>query len=191
MTKIDKIQSVSSVYNLPEETLNAIRNRTEFKKFKRKDIFIKEGEFQSQFFFLVSGIARAYKTGKNGKEFTRSIYMPPTAIASIGAIKTNSKTSISFDCLTDCEMFVGDYNEFMELTKTNIEISNTYSQMLEKAYLRAENRVYELSLEAKEKYKLLQKRIPNIDNLIPQYQIANYLNITNVQLSRIRAKMYR
>jgi len=43
-----------------------------------------------------------------------------------------------------------------------------------------------LSMNATERYLSLRKQIPNIDNLIPQYQIATYLSITPVQLSRIR-----
>jgi hypothetical protein len=41
-------------------------------------------------------------------------------------------------------------------------------------------------MNATERYLSLRKQIPNIDNLIPQYQIATYLSITPVQLSRIR-----
>lgn len=192
MKDIDySFQDVSSIYELPKETLDILRSKTEFTKFKKKERFVKKGEFQTKFFFLVSGIARAFKTDENGKEFTHSLLTPPTAIVSLHSITTNTKTTFSYDCLTDCEMFVGDYNEFIELTKTNIAISNIYSKMLEKAFFRLEKRVFELSLGAKEKYELLRKRIPNIDNLIPQYQIAAYLNITNVQLSRIRAKMHK
>jgi hypothetical protein len=44
-----------------------------------------------------------------------------------------------------------------------------------------------LSKDAKERYLDLKKNIPDIDDLIPQYQIAAYLNITPVQLSRIRS----
>ncbi|MGB6268061.1 MAG: hypothetical protein WBF67_03545 [Olleya sp.] len=42
-------------------------------------------------------------------------------------------------------------------------------------------------MNAKGRYLKLREKIPNIDNLIPQYQIAAYLSITPVQLSRIRA----
>lgn len=192
MEDIDySFQDASSIYELPKETLEAIRSKTKFEKFKKNECFIKKGEFQKKFFFLVSGIARAYKTDENGKEFTHSLYTPPTAVVSLRSIKTNTKSTFSYDCLTDCEMFVGDYLDFIELTKTNLVISNTYSKMLEKALFHMEERVNELSLSAKEKYELLRKRISNIDNLIPQYQIAAYLNITNVQLSRVRAKMHK
>ena len=46
-----------------------------------------------------------------------------------------------------------------------------------------------MSLNATERYLNLRKRIPNIDELIPQFQIASFLNITPVQLSRVRKKL--
>lgn len=182
-------RTISNVYKVPEETLISIQKNLELKRFSKKELFIKEGEYQKKFFFLTSGIARAYIVDENGKEFTRSLFTPPTAMASIKALKTEAESKVNFDCLTDCEMYVGDYDEFIKLTQTNIKISNLYSKMLEKAYLKIEERVYELTLNAQEKYLNLKKRIPEIENLIPQYQIATYLNITNVQLSRIRKKM--
>lgn len=180
-----------SKLNLPEEIIRLLQTKATFRKFKKKEIFIHNGEHQSEFFFLTSGIARAYVVDDKGREFTRILFKGVTAIASIRALITNTKSFANFDCLTECEMYVGNFEDFLTLTKTNIKISNIYSNILEKAFLRSEERVYELALTAKEKYKLLQKQIPDIDNLIPQYQIASYLNITNVQLSRIRRKMFK
>jgi hypothetical protein len=51
--------------------------------------------------------------------------------------------------------------------------------------------VYDLSvLNSTERYIKLKKEIPDIENLIPQYHIASYLNITPTQLSRIRREYY-
>jgi hypothetical protein len=44
-------------------------------------------------------------------------------------------------------------------------------------------------MDAKAQYLALLKKMPNIEELIPQYQIASYLSITPVQLSRIRRKI--
>jgi hypothetical protein len=55
--------------------------------------------------------------------------------------------------------------------------------------MKYEKRLVELiSQNAKERYSALQKQIPEVDELIPQFHIASYLGITPVQLSRIRKK---
>ncbi len=63
--------------------------------------------------------------------------------------------------------------------------------MLEYLFLNMEDRIYDLTLlNATEKYLKLKDEIPEIENLIAQYHIASYLNITAVQLSRIRKEIY-
>jgi hypothetical protein len=46
-----------------------------------------------------------------------------------------------------------------------------------------------ISMDAKQRYLTLINEIPEIETLIPQYQIASYLSVTPVQLSRIRKKI--
>ena len=58
---------------------------------------------------------------------------------------------------------------------------------MEDAYIKKEKRIFELSmLDATDRYLKIRKDLPNIEKQIPQYQIASFLNITPVQLSRIR-----
>ena len=65
-----------------------------------------------------------------------------------------------------------------------------YNRILEHVFIRYEERQLELiSMDAKAQYLALLKKMPNIEELIPQYQIASYLSITPVQLSRIRRKI--
>jgi hypothetical protein len=46
-------------------------------------------------------------------------------------------------------------------------------------------------LNGTERYLKLKKQISGIENLIPQYHIASFLNITPVQLSRIRKDLLK
>ena len=77
------------------------------------------------------------------------------------------------------------------MTNSDLEFSSFYIKILEGSYINSENKVYDLSvLNSTERYIKLKKEIPDIENLIPQYQIASYLNITPTQLSRIRREYY-
>jgi hypothetical protein len=83
-----------------------------------------------------------------------------------------------------------NFHDFKDLCREEFEIGRLYVKVLEHAFIAYEDRNLDLMrLNATESYLKLRKQIPNIDNLIPQYQIASYLNITPVQLSRIRKKL--
>ena len=85
----------------------------------------------------------------------------------------------------------GDYYKFIELTKQNHELSLFHTKVLENVFISVVKRINELTtLNATERYLKLKNEIPDIENLIQQYHIASYLNITPVQLSRIRKELY-
>lgn len=111
-------------------------------------------------------------------------------IGAFSALVTGKSTKTAYDCLTNCEMYVGNFERFKKLASVNIEISNLYYSLLELTFIRMESRIFELSvLDAKQRYLKLQKKVPQIEELIPQYHIASSLNVSAVQLSRIKKEL--
>ena len=161
------------------------------KKRSKGTIIAKKGETPTKFFMLKSGIARSYFTDENDKQYTRTLFRPVASIGAFSALILDKPSKLTYDCLTICEVYEGDFKAFKKLAKERADIANMYARGLEGVFIRMEKRIYNLSvLDAKERYLELKDRIPEIDNLIPQYHIASYLNITPVQMSRIRKDLY-
>lgn len=164
---------------------------TKIKTLKKGDILVNEGKIQKKFYILKSGIIRSYVLGLNDKKHTRTIYLPISTSGSLTSLLTKEPSDSIYDCLTDVEILSGNFDAFIASTKENHEIALLYNKILESIFIRTEKRVNELStLNATERYLKLKLEIPEIENLIPQYQIASYLNVSAVQLSRIRKEMY-
>ena len=186
------IDALVELYPLSKETQKQYAKLLEVKEFKKKDQIAELGEVPKKFFVLMSGVVRSYRTDERGKEFTRSLYIPMRAAGAFSALILQKPAEIIYECLTDCTFLVGDFKEFKKLAAKNVEIANMYNVVLERIFIRMEKRIFELStLDAKQRYLKLKKHIPEIENLIPQYHIASYLNITPVQLSRIRKDLYK
>ena len=186
------IEALSEFHPLSDASQKQILGILEYKKFKKKDKLADLGEVPSKFYVLTSGIVRSYVTDERGKEFIRSLYVPLRAVGAFSALIQEKPVEIVYDCPTDCEVLVGDFTKYKELAENNIELSLLYNTILERIFIRMEKRIFELSvLDAKQRYLKLKKHIPDIENLIPQYHIASYLNITPVQLSRIRNDLYK
>ncbi|MFY0604742.1 MAG: Crp/Fnr family transcriptional regulator [Flavobacteriaceae bacterium] len=182
---------VSSLSVISKPSKEAFLNLLSIKSFKKGAVIAEYGEVPTHFFVLKSGIVRSYITNDKGKEFIRSFFVPVTSTGSFSALILEKPSRLTYDCLTDCEIYTGDYKAFKDLTSKHIDLANMYSTVLERIFIRMEKRIFELSvLDATKRYLNLKKEIPNIDNLIPQYHIAAYLNITPVQLSRIRKELY-
>lgn len=181
------------LYNFDElkgESQEKFINLLQKKELKKSDKIVNIGEVAENFFLLTKGVVRSYFTHKNGKEHTRTIYTPFTTTGALSSLILKKPSDLDYECLTDCELFYGNFHDFRKLTSKDIHFANQYSKILEKILLRIESRVFDLSvLNATQRYLKLKKDIPDIENLIAQYHIASYLNITPVQLSRIRKEI--
>jgi CRP-like cAMP-binding protein len=174
------------------ESIKKFRDLLSLESLHKKDIIAKNGEIPKDFFILKNGIIRSFFTDNKGKEYNRSLYKPISSTGAFSALILNKPSKTTYDCLTDCEVYVGDFKEFKKLIEKDIHIALMYSKILELIFIRMEKRIYELSvLNATERYFRLKKEMPKIDLLIPQYHIASFLNITPVQLSRIRKKLLK
>ena len=172
-------------------SLNKFKELMRFKKLKKGNVLCAFNEIPTHFFILKSGIVRSYITDEKGKERTRTLFTPVSTTGSLRSLILNKPSTSIYECLTECEIYEGNFSHFIALTKKYHEFSHFYSKILEKIFLVVEKRITELStLDATERYLKLKKDVPNIDNLIQQYHIASYLNITPVQLSRIRKELY-
>ena len=182
---------ITKIYPLSEASLEKFRAIFIEKKMKKATVFVKAGEVPSKFYILKSGIVRSFITNEKGKNHIRTLFTPIKTTGSLTALIKNEPSKFSYDCLTDCTVLEGSFNDFIKLTELHHDISLFYNKVLENVYLTVVGRIRELaSLNATERYIKLNKEIPNINNLIAQYHIAAYLNITPVQLSRIRKELY-
>ncbi|KGL64126.1 Crp/Fnr family transcriptional regulator [Polaribacter sp. Hel1_85] len=174
-----------------EEIFKAIKNIVKAKSYKKNDVIIDLGETTSKFYILKEGMVRSYVIDNKGKEYIKRLYKSISGFAPLTSLIKKKPSNYVFDCLTDCEVLEGNFYDFKALVNSNLELSLIYIKALEKVHTISENRIYDLSvLNATERYIKLKKQIPDIEDLIPQYHIASYLNITPIQLSRIRKKSF-
>ncbi|MDG5491824.1 Crp/Fnr family transcriptional regulator [Psychroserpens sp. SPM9] len=180
-----------SFYPLSRKVYDKLYAIAELKEFKAGTKLVDLGEVSRKLFLVNKGVIRSYLIMENGKELTKTLFTPIEFFASFTSMLTNEASEFVYETLTDCHIYEINYKAFVDLCTTNIEVLKFYSRYLEFLFMEGESTFIAISsMNAKERYLKLKERIPNIENLIPQYQIASYLNITPVQLSRIRSKMY-
>ena len=182
---------INNFHSLPPESFQRFLALTKLKKFSSKEILTKTGETPKELFILKSGIVRSYYTNEKGKEYIRSLFIPFSSTGSLGALVSNRPSELTYECITDCELYAINFKELKNLAVVDKDVAVMYANALERIFLLLEDKIYDLSaLNATERYLKLKKQIPNIESLIPQYHIASYLNISAVQLSRIRKEIY-
>lgn len=189
------IQTSNFIKNLlpsvSNKNLISVLKKATLRKFKKGDVLFKEGQIPKSFYIVKTGIIRGFVIDKNGKERINRLYFSPNTCGPLSELIQQIPTESIHDCLTNCELVEFDYLGLKELANNDLQISLLNVATLERSFIRSYQRTNDLTiLDATERYLKLKKTVPNIDNLIQQYHIASYLNITPVQLSRIRKKLY-
>ncbi|CAL2104325.1 cAMP-binding proteins - catabolite gene activator and regulatory subunit of cAMP-dependent protein kinases [Tenacibaculum sp. 190130A14a] len=157
------------------------------KSFKKGHTLVKIGEISKNFYILKEGIIRSFLVDDKGKEHTRTLYTPPSTSGNLSSLISKKPSILIYECLTDCNVLECNYEQFYQLSSKYHDLAIFQYKALEFIYIREESRILELSmLNATERYQLLLKTSPGIDQKINQYHIASYLNITPVQLSRVK-----
>ena len=187
MTELYKyLNSISPLRDNTWEKVEPLFSETTIKK---GDYFIDEGETAKQIGFLENGIIRAFYRNNEGKEYNKHFFVAHNVVGGYSSLITKSPNKINQQALTDCKILVANYAEVTKLYDLFSDFERVGRRLAELYYVDKEQREIEIVLlNADERYLIFRKEYPQLEQLIPQYQIASYLGITPTQLSRIRRK---
>lgn len=176
--------------NVPVDTFNKLQKITIFKEFEPKMTLTNSGEIPTKVYMLTTGLIRAYMGLECGKEHNKNIFSPYSFAGALTALIKEKPSELTYETLTYCKGYEINFSAMKELCKSDLIVSNLYNKILESIFIAYEQKQLEIiSLDASQRYLKLKSQIPDIEDLIPQFEIASYLNITPVQLSRIRKKL--
>jgi CRP-like cAMP-binding protein len=160
-----------------------------FKKFRKRQYILQEGDLTRHETFIVKGITRMYEVDEKGQEHVVLFGLEDWWIGDLYSFLSETPTMYNIDCIEDTEV--------LQITKPNLEtlygkvpkIERHFRIMIQNAFIAVTRRVSSsLSKSASERYDEFILKYPQIEQRVPNHQIASYLGITPQSLSRIRAK---
>lgn len=176
-------------YPLNKEGLHELLHLFQLKHYDKGEIILKSNTEEHQLRFLNKGILREYYATAT-KETNINFYTKPQFITDLTAFNNDSKTKKHQECLSKVELLVVQKAAFRKLLKkyqcgqSFIEMS--FQKLLKHKELLEFNRI---TKTPEDLYQELFIYKPEWLELIPQYHIASYLNITPETLSRIRKRI--
>lgn len=184
------IQSIRSVVDLPADQEKKLLSLCRPLSLKKGAFFIREGQIPRKFAFVKSGLFRYFYVDEKGNEFTKGFFPEGLFLSSYSAMVQDIPSYFTIEALEDGEILVIDYEAWQELRVQHRCWSDFLVAVLEKGFIKKESREREFLLfDAEKRYNLFLERYPGLNQRIKQHQIASYLGITSVALSRIRRKM--
>jgi len=168
------------------EQLKALGNERFFPK---GSFFFRQGEKAGNLFIIKSGLVKAYYETIDGKEFIKSFIHEGEFIASIQAIVAGNPNPFTVLSLEDCTTLEITKAALLNLVATEPGVAEVLNSLLLKLAMKKERREFELlCLSAEERYLLFCEREAALIDRLSQNDIARYLGVTPVALSRIRKR---
>lgn len=155
-------------------------------KDKGKHVFM-QGDLDRDLYFVQSGLLKAYYISEDGKEFIKSFIFPNEVIGSLTSLNSGEGCSFSLVCLEPTTLRKIPFEMLREYSKNDLEVANNMIQLLLSLAMKKEKREYEfLCLSAEKRFCNIVKTFPTILEKVTQNDLARYLGITPVGLSRIK-----
>ena len=156
------------------------------------ELVFRQGDKNHFLYFVEKGLLKAFYLTHDGKEYIKSFIKEGEQIGSLTALVSEDTCSFSLVCLEPCVLYRIEFSKVLNLLNVNPELAQIIIQELIALAMKKERREYELlCLSAAERYLRFMQRTPDLAVRLTQNDIARYLGITPVALSRISSKLFK
>lgn len=159
--------------------------------FHKKMYFLQEGEVSTHIGYVESGIFKYTTYNRSeGREYNVGIVFPGEFIADYPSCLYGMASEVNIQALTPCRVYLCPADRLNQLYETDMEHQQMGRITMEQLFLDVSTRYLDMfRLTPEERYRKLLARCPDVLQLIPVKEIASYLHITPIHLSRIRRKL--
>lgn len=167
-----------------------LRESGEMRALARGEHLFRQGDHNGALYRVSEGFLKAYYVTEDGKEQIKSFIPAGSIIGNLTAAATGSANTFSLMALEDCSLVKFSFEDMFKLGETNLSVAARMNKLLLELAMKKERREYELlCLSAEERYLELTRNMPDLFERVTQQDIALYLGITPVALSRIKKRL--
>ena len=156
----------------------------------RGHYLFRQGDRDRSLYYVKDGLLKAYYLSSEGKESTKSFLLPGDTIGSLKGILGDEGCSFNLVCLERSTLVRIEFDALYARASEDIELAGQMTDFLLAFGMKKENREFELlCLSPEERYQRLMRTTPQLFDLVTQNEIARYLGVTPVGLSRIKKRV--
>jgi CRP-like cAMP-binding protein len=137
-------QFVESARNYAE--LNQLEKEAKTRKFKKKDIIYRQGDFASYSFKIKYGKVKPYQINPAGKEFIHDILKDGAFLGENALIQDADRTEFA-EALEDTELLLIPRKDFQDLIFQNRDVSGQFIKMLSQNLVEKEKELVEMAYD--------------------------------------------
>jgi CRP-like cAMP-binding protein len=165
---------------------------TEKRSLAKNEFWVQPPAPVAHFAIVRSGLVRHYYVDAKGRESVKAFRGPGEFSAPYAELIQRKPSRTFIQALAPTELLTFEVARFDALAEDSLELQRLARRFVEQHFVAKEQREYEfLQLSAEERYRQFCAERPEHLAHIPQHQVASYIGITPVALSRIRARVVK
>jgi CRP-like cAMP-binding protein len=182
--------TMSKYITLDDHEKLIIGGLVNFKKLRKRQYLLQEGEVSKTENYVLKGCLRTYQINEKGQEHVMQFSVEDWWVGDMYSFLTETSSAYNIDCLEDCELLQFSKANLQKMYDLVPKTERYFRILVQNAYVAATQRLLSsISLPANERYAAFIDKYPEIEQRVPNHQIASYLGITPESLSRIRKQV--
>jgi len=178
---------INNVSPISELSLDLVANLIEVETFEKGALFIDMGKRNNKEYFVFQGVCRSFLHSPEGDEVTISYFLEGGVLSPNKTRTVNKISRLNFQALTNLTVASMNADAFEDLMIHYVDVREFGNTVLQQElHMKVEKEIGLASLNAKERLLQFREKYHFLENLISHADIASYLGITNVSLSRLR-----
>jgi CRP-like cAMP-binding protein len=154
------------------------------------ECLLKQGELSDRMFFLCTGLVRYFSLSESGKEYTQTLSKAPRLVGSTQALTLARPALFSIEALTTSVALSFQWQSFYRQMSQDLAFTQAYARFLESIFISKEQKEHAMvKHSATQRYLDFCRDFSELMETLPKQQIASYIGITPIALSRIRAQL--
>jgi CRP-like cAMP-binding protein len=181
------IENINHKTQLSPENMERLKAAFQVIRVKRKQLLIQPGFVAKYRIYVLKGAIHSYVIDDKGNEHTIQFAVEDWWISDYNSYIHRTPATQFVEALENSIILQIDHQTEQQLKDANWELATLFRLMAEytAAYL-ARRIVSNLTQSAEERYAEFAAKYPKVNQRLPQFVIASYLNMTREFLSKIR-----
>jgi CRP-like cAMP-binding protein len=182
-------QNIAKHIQLDSSEEEKVKEKLHLMTFAKKEKLLNAGDHSKFVYFITEGCLRIFESHENGEE-TNILFCPEQWWANdVNSFSQGIQSTYSIEALEDSTVVAIRDKDLEELYIKVPKLERFFRILYQNGFGLYQNRLtLALSTSAEFRYTLFKRQYPTLEKRISQKQIASYLGITTVFLSKIKKK---
>lgn len=174
-------------YNFSSDEIKKLIHSSKLEYLKPKHVIAKQNDDSKFFYFLLEGLCHASYLTEDGKAFSKEFYWKGDWVVGFEGVIDNEKSPYTLEALTPTTILSLPISYMQQWRAQSHPF---YLKLVETQLVYKERKErFMLLYSPQSRYEIFCQNYPDLHSQLSDYQVAAYLGITHISLSRIKNRI--